>query len=154
MAYESEIIAAAARYGVDSHVALAVAQQESGRQQYWQSGPKKGQLKIGSAGEIGMRDGWRMCGAGTILSDHGSAMSMQFANEKERVAACEEFRKGKLGIVRTMCQECIDGHHVQSCKVPCFCICNEAGMKKKIRNTKKKAENASLRHIPQGGISE
>ena len=54
MAYEAEIIAAAARYGVDSHVALAVAQQESGRQQYWQSGPKKGQLKIGSAGEIGI----------------------------------------------------------------------------------------------------
>ena len=50
MAYESEIIAAAARYGVDSHVALAVAQQESGRQQY----SADGQVKTGKAGELGI----------------------------------------------------------------------------------------------------
>lgn len=50
MAYELEIIAAAVKNGIDPEIPLAVAQRESGRQQY----RSDGSVVTGRAGEIGI----------------------------------------------------------------------------------------------------
>jgi peptidoglycan DL-endopeptidase CwlO len=54
MDYKPAIIAAARDAGIDPAIALAVARRESDTQQFWQSGPRKGSLKISPAGAIGI----------------------------------------------------------------------------------------------------
>ena len=67
--YRQWIIAAAQRYGVPSELALRVAQQESGVQQYWQTGPRAGQLKLSPKGALGIMQVMPANGAGFDLRD-------------------------------------------------------------------------------------
>lgn len=54
MDYTQAISDAARQSGIDPSIALAVARQESGIQQFWQRGPKKGQLIVSPKGAIGI----------------------------------------------------------------------------------------------------